>query len=128
MANFDETLKKYQEQRGELREIQGKIQTKKNEANKLNQEIDALVKKYNNRRAALVESEKLLVPLLHAEVASHPVLELKPPKVEKPVEKLAAPRPGAPREEKVSSEEPEVVPVPADEPGDGAVVSESSAK
>lgn len=75
MANFDETLLAYWEKREELRKFQGELHKKKNAANALNKEIDQLVKRYNNCRSSLVEVQSKLVPILHAEVASHPVLE-----------------------------------------------------
>lgn len=91
-GNFDETLVAYWEKREELRKLQGELHKKKNAANVLNKEIDQLVKRYNNCRSSLVEVQGKLVPILHAEVASHPVLE--PEKNEKGkrvVERLVPP-------------------------------------
>lgn len=105
MANFDETLVEYWETRQKLRELQGELQKKKNAAAVLNKEIEQLVKKYNNCRSSLVEVQSKLVPILHAEVASHPVLEQEAAeKGKRVVEKLVPP----PEEKPLISGTPDV--------------------
>lgn len=92
MANFDETLVEYWETREQLRKLQGELHKKKNEAKALNKEIEGLVKKYNNCRTRLVDAQGRLVPVLNAEVASHPILEREEAvEVKRPGERLSKP-------------------------------------
>jgi len=106
LANFDETLKEYQEKREEVRGYQGEVQKLRNAAAEIDRDLGAMVKKYNIARKHLLDIQDRLIPSLKSEVASHPMMEREEEtKIKQPIEKIASPRPGAPRPDPLPSEE-----------------------
>ena len=108
MPKFDDTLKTYIDKRAELRELQGEIQTRTNEYEKLGKAVGSLKRKYNKTRSQLMTAQDHLIPDLKAEAAAHPVMDLhaKPdelPKTDAEAVKMegvaaAAPAAGPPEE------------------------------